>query len=145
MAGRGPGRRRDRRRAGERRRRRVGPALAGAAPALPHAHAPDRGAGRDRRVRPAGPPADPADADGGLLCDADLAVLAASPEAYDRYAAAIRREYAHVPEPQFRAGRARVLATLLARPTLYHHPALSTRWEQPARANLTRELTTPPP
>ncbi|WFE46172.1 metal-dependent phosphohydrolase [Verrucosispora sp. WMMD1129] len=83
----------------------------------------------------------PADADGALLCDADLAVLAASPPEYDRYAAAIRREYAHVPEPDYRAGRARVLSGLLALPSLYRIPALAARWTHPAHTNLTRELT----
>nr|WP_236647055.1 metal-dependent phosphohydrolase [Micromonospora acroterricola] len=84
----------------------------------------------------------PGDRDGALLCDADLAVLAAPPAAYDRYAAAIRREYAHVPEPAFRAGRAGVLTGLLALPALYRLPPLASRWEQPARANLRRELET---
>ncbi|MGN9766767.1 HD domain-containing protein [Micromonospora sp. SD12] len=88
----------------------------------------------------AGHAVDPGDADGSLLCDADLAILAAPPEAYDHYAAAIRREYAHVPEPAFRAGRARVLAGLLALPALFRLPPLARRWESPARANLTREL-----
>ncbi|MEV5763143.1 metal-dependent phosphohydrolase [Micromonospora sp. NPDC052213] len=90
----------------------------------------------------AGHAVDPGDADGALLCDADLAVLAAPPAAYDHYAAAIRREYAHVPDPAFRAGRARVLAGLLALPALFRLPPLATRWEARARANLTRELAT---
>lgn len=85
------------------------------------------------------PPDDP---DGALLCDADLAILAASPPAYDRYAAAVRREYAHVPDPAFRAGRAKVLECLLTLPTLYRLPEPHARWESPARANLTRELAT---
>ncbi|MDO3703842.1 metal-dependent phosphohydrolase [Micromonospora sp. C28SCA-DRY-2] len=88
----------------------------------------------------AGHAVDPADADGALLCDADLAVLAAPRPAYDRYAAAVRREYGHVPEPAFRAGRARVLAGLLALPALFRLPPLARRWEAVARANLTREL-----
>ncbi|GAA4570550.1 hypothetical protein GCM10023176_29390 [Micromonospora coerulea] len=82
------------------------------------------------------------DPDGALLCDADLAVLAGPPPAYDRYAAAVRREYAHVPDPDFRAGRARVLESLLALPRLYRLPTLYSRWETPARTNLTRELAT---
>ncbi|WP_433530099.1 HD domain-containing protein [Micromonospora sp. CA-263727] len=89
----------------------------------------------------AGHAVDPADADGALLCDADLAILAAPPPEYDRYAAAIRREYAHVPEPDYRTGRARVLTALLTLPALYRTPALATRWEPPARTNLTHELT----
>ncbi|MER7267108.1 metal-dependent phosphohydrolase [Micromonospora carbonacea] len=82
------------------------------------------------------------DRDGALLCDADLAVLAGPPEEYDRYAAAIRREYAHVPDGDFRRGRARVLRSLLSLPTLYRHPHLQTHWTPQAHANLTRELTT---
>ncbi|WP_428963355.1 HD domain-containing protein [Micromonospora fluostatini] len=82
----------------------------------------------------------PGDPDGALLCDADLAILAAPPPAYDRYAAAVRREYAHVPESAFRQGRARVLDGLLALPALYRLPEPADRWEPAARANLTREL-----
>ncbi|WP_346537932.1 metal-dependent phosphohydrolase [Micromonospora sp. DPT] len=82
------------------------------------------------------------DRDGALLCDADLAILAAPRQEYDAYAAAIRAEYAHVPEPDFRAGRARVLTALLALPALYRLPPLAARWTDPARANLTRELAT---
>ncbi|MFI9641675.1 metal-dependent phosphohydrolase [Micromonospora sp. NPDC051925] len=90
----------------------------------------------------------PGDRDGALLCDADLAILATPPEVYDVYAAAIRAEYAHVPEPDFRAGRAKVLDGLLALPTLFRLSPLADRWESPARANLGRELTAlrrPPP
>ncbi|MGV9216053.1 HD domain-containing protein [Micromonospora sp. RB23] len=82
------------------------------------------------------------DSDGALLCDADLAVLAGPPAAYDRYAAAIRREYAHVPDPAFRSGRASVLTGLLGLPALFRLPPLARRWEVPARDNLRRELAT---
>src|SRR5438046_554178 len=41
------------------------------------------------------------DRNGALLADADLAILASSPDGYDRYARAIRREYAHVPEDRY--------------------------------------------
>ncbi|MEW2141384.1 metal-dependent phosphohydrolase [Micromonospora vinacea] len=82
----------------------------------------------------------PGDRDGALLCDADLAVLAAPPARYERYAAAIRREYAHVPEPAFRAGRAAVLTGLLSLPALFRSPPLASRWEEPARDNVRREL-----
>ncbi|MBY8873064.1 metal-dependent phosphohydrolase [Micromonospora sp. PLK6-60] len=88
----------------------------------------------------AGHRVDPGDRDGALLCDADLAVLARPEPEYDGYAVAVRREYAHVPEPDFRAGRARVLTALLALPALYRLPPLAARWEARARANLTREL-----
>ncbi|MGW0436801.1 HD domain-containing protein [Micromonospora sp. NPDC003197] len=88
----------------------------------------------------AGHHADPADRNGALLCDADLAVLAQPSAEYDRYAAAVRREYAHVPDDLFRVGRAAVLRQLLDLPMLYRLPALADRWEESARVNLTREL-----
>jgi predicted metal-dependent HD superfamily phosphohydrolase len=90
----------------------------------------------------AGHAVDPTDANAALLCDADLGVLGGDPDAYDRYAAAIRREYAHVPAAAFRDGRGAVLRQLLLLPTLYRVPALAGRWERPARANLARELAT---
>jgi predicted metal-dependent HD superfamily phosphohydrolase len=84
------------------------------------------------------------DRDGGLLCDADLAVLAAKPRVYDAYARAVRREYAHVPDAAFRTGRAAVLRRLADLPALYRLPHLSgaqrRAWEERARANLRREL-----
>jgi predicted metal-dependent HD superfamily phosphohydrolase len=82
----------------------------------------------------------PGDSNGALLCDADLAILAADPADYDGYAAAIRREYAHVPDDAYRAGRAAVLRGLLDLPALYRLPALRAAWEAPARQNLNREL-----
>ncbi len=82
---------------------------------------------------------DPADRAGVLLCDADLAILAAPEPEYAAYTAAIRAEYSFVPDPAFRTGRAAVLRRLLALPTLFHtHPS----WEPQARANLTHELHT---
>jgi predicted metal-dependent HD superfamily phosphohydrolase len=51
----------------------------------------------------------PGDKDGSLLCDADLAILASPPEQYHSYVAAIREEYAAVPDDHFAAGRLRVL------------------------------------
>ena len=80
------------------------------------------------------------DPDGELLCDADLAVLASDEEAYASYTAAIRREYAHVPEDAFRDGRAQVLKALLELPSIYRLEPLRAAWEEKARANLSREL-----
>ncbi len=52
------------------------------------------------------------DREGELLCDADLAILAAPPEVYARYVAAVREEYAAVPEAAFLTGRLEVLEPL---------------------------------
>jgi predicted metal-dependent HD superfamily phosphohydrolase len=82
----------------------------------------------------------PSDRDGALLSDADLGILASGPAAYAAYAAAVREEYAHVPDAPFRNARAAVLRQLLALPELYRVPALREQWEDRARANLTTEL-----
>jgi predicted metal-dependent HD superfamily phosphohydrolase len=82
----------------------------------------------------------PGDRDGILLCDADLAVLAGEPDGYAAYTAAVRAEFAHVPDEAFRTGRAAVLRRLAALPSLYRVPALHERWEERARANLAAEL-----
>jgi predicted metal-dependent HD superfamily phosphohydrolase len=84
------------------------------------------------------PPA--GDRNGETLCDADLAILAAEPERYRRNTAAVRAEYAHVPDDAFRAGRARIISALLAAPALYRTPVGHRQWEQRARANLAAEL-----
>lgn len=81
------------------------------------------------------------DANGAVLCDADLAILAAAPEAYAAYAAAVREEYAFVPDEAFRVGRADVLTQLLALPRLFRTPHGEREWEAPARENLEAELT----
>ncbi|TMR98672.1 metal-dependent phosphohydrolase [Nonomuraea basaltis] len=78
------------------------------------------------------------DANGAVLCDADLAVLGGP--GYEAYAAAIRQEYAHVPGELFRKGRAEVLRRLLATPRLYRTARARELWEEPARANMTAEL-----
>ncbi len=83
----------------------------------------------------------PGDRNGEVLCDADLAVLAGSPADYRRYTDAVRAEYAHVPDDEFRAGRARILISLLAVPALFRTPAGRDRWEADARANVSAELT----
>lgn len=82
----------------------------------------------------------PGDANGAVLCDADLAILAAAPERYARYAAEVRAEYAAVPDDAFRAGRARILTDLLAHRYLFHTPEGRERFEQAARRNLRTEL-----
>lgn len=85
---------------------------------------------------------DPADddRDGRVLCDADLAILAAPPKAYAAYAAAVREEYAFVPDAAFRAGRAAVLRQLLDLPRLFRTPYGEREWEERARENLREEL-----
>lgn len=83
---------------------------------------------------------EPDDVNGELLCDADLAVLAGPPQEYARYAAAVRKEYAFVPDDRFRAGRADVLRQLLGMPQLFRTAYARERWERVARRNLETEM-----
>jgi predicted metal-dependent HD superfamily phosphohydrolase len=83
---------------------------------------------------------DDADANGCALSDADLGILAASRARYDEYVAAVRREYAHLDDAVFNAGRADVLRGLAAKPHLFHTAYARERWEAAARANIDREL-----
>jgi predicted metal-dependent HD superfamily phosphohydrolase len=82
----------------------------------------------------------PDDANGAVLCDADLAVLAGPPDAYAAYASAVREEYRHLSDEEFTAGRIAVLEHLLALPTLYRTPEAARQWTERAAANLTAEL-----
>jgi len=83
---------------------------------------------------------DEGDANGAVLCDADLRILAADPWRHAEYVHAVREEYAHVPEDDFRTGRAAVLRDLLSADRLYRTELAHGRWEERARANLAAEL-----
>jgi predicted metal-dependent HD superfamily phosphohydrolase len=82
----------------------------------------------------------PDDDAGALLCDADLSVLGGSQEAYARYVAAVREDYAHIPDAAFAAGRAAVVERLLALDPLFRTAAGRELWAAAARRNLTLEL-----
>ena len=86
---------------------------------------------------------DPAsdDANGAVLCDADLAVLAGPPDAYATYASAVRTEYGHLSDAEFTAGRIAVLEHLLGLPALYRTPQAARMWSERAAANITAELS----
>jgi predicted metal-dependent HD superfamily phosphohydrolase len=84
--------------------------------------------------------AGPADAETAVLLDADLAILGAAEVRYRRYAADIRREYAHVPDDAYRHGRAAVLRAFLARERIYRTEVMFAEGEAAARRNLADEL-----
>lgn len=79
--------------------------------------------------------------DAGWFLDADLAILAAEPDAYSEYAMAVRQEYSQFSDKAFRAGRMRFLKTILDAPLLYRTDILRERFEAPARKNLQNELS----
>ena len=82
----------------------------------------------------------PDDRNGELLADADLAILGSDSAVYTTYAEQVRAEYAFVPEPDFRTGRAAILRRFLQRPIIYHVPDLRQRCEDQARTNIRAEI-----
>jgi len=74
------------------------------------------------------------------LLDADLAIFASPGSRYREYASSVRREYAHVSDTDFAAGRAAILRGYLAQPTIYRTDAAHRLWEDRARANLIGEV-----
>lgn len=75
-----------------------------------------------------------------LLLDADLSIFASPPHRYEEYATAVRAEYAHVPDADFAAGRARILSAYLAQPAIYRTATARQLWEPRARANVAKEI-----
>jgi predicted metal-dependent HD superfamily phosphohydrolase len=82
----------------------------------------------------------PDDRLGAILISIDLSILGAEPSRYDAYAAAIRQEFIHVPDPDYRAGRARVLSQFAARPVIFPDAGFAATFDRQARENLAREL-----
>ena len=74
------------------------------------------------------------------LHDADLAILGAAEARYTRYAADIRKEYAWVPEADYRAGRRAVLEAFLSRPRIYRTEVMCAEGEEAARRNMAAEV-----
>ncbi|WP_026547951.1 DUF4031 domain-containing protein [Paenarthrobacter nicotinovorans] len=77
---------------------------------------------------------------GALLCDADLSVLGGDQQAYARYLAAVREDYAHVSDDDFAKGRAAVVRHLLNLEPLFHGERAKGLWLDAARRNLAAEL-----
>ena len=80
------------------------------------------------------------DPDTRLLLDIDLAILGSATARFDEYEQQVRREYAHVPDDDWRAGRAKVLQSFLARPRIYATDAYRDALEARARENLARSI-----
>ena len=79
--------------------------------------------------------------DAAYLLDMDLSILGSSWSEYEHYAHAVRQEYAHVSDDDYRVGRMAVLKELLAHPTLYLTDYYYERLEKQARKNIEHEIT----
>ncbi len=79
-------------------------------------------------------------ADASLLLDLDNAVLGEPPARFAAYEAANRREYAHLPEDRYRAGRIAALQMLLWRDRIFHTDRFWLEREKQARRNITQAL-----
>ncbi|KIU44071.1 MULTISPECIES: phosphohydrolase [Bradyrhizobium] len=82
----------------------------------------------------------PGDRLGAILISIDLSILGAEPARYDAYAAAIRQEFIHVGDADYRAGRGRVLRHFAARPVIFPDAGFAATYDGRARDNLAREL-----
>ncbi|MFC4311265.1 N-methyl-D-aspartate receptor NMDAR2C subunit [Steroidobacter flavus] len=78
--------------------------------------------------------------DSKLLVDVDLSILGVDEAAYATFEKQVREEYRWVPGPLFRSKRAEILESFLARPTLYSTSPFRTKYEAPARRNLTSAI-----
>lgn len=79
--------------------------------------------------------------DQALFVDIDLGILGTSKAIFERYDAAIRREYGWVPETQYREGRKKVLASFLVRDKIYQTETLRHECEAIARENIERKIS----
>lgn len=82
----------------------------------------------------------PSTNDGKFIVDIDLSIFGKSPEEFEEYGRNIRKEYSHVPEDQFRAGRSAILQKFLARKQIYFTEHFRDKYESQARANLERSI-----
>ena len=78
--------------------------------------------------------------DAALICDIDLSILGRPAAEYGAYAAAIRLEYAWVPQARYAEARSRVLHGFLDRPALFTHAEFQQRFGGQARVNLSWEI-----
>ncbi|KAJ7054171.1 hypothetical protein C8F01DRAFT_995711 [Mycena amicta] len=77
--------------------------------------------------------------DAAMFLDLDMGILAAAPAVYAKYAHAIRTEYSHYADADYRAGRAKVLQNFLARDRIFIGEGTE-KLESRARDNVRGEI-----
>ena len=81
-----------------------------------------------------------AHSDTNVLLDLDLSILGKSRKEYDKYSAAIRKEYKIYPDFMYRKGRKKVLKHMLEKSSIYKTDFFKDLYELQARENLQFEL-----
>jgi predicted metal-dependent HD superfamily phosphohydrolase len=82
----------------------------------------------------------PKSSDALFMADIDLSSIGLPQEEYARVEDKIRKEYATIPEEQFKKGRADILRRFLDRPSIYYTAFFSEKYEAQARRNIERAL-----
>lgn len=84
------------------------------------------------------------DTDAQFFMDADMSILGADKETYDRYAKNIKEEYAEqhsgITPDVFKRGRKSILEGFLKRSRIFLTDTMHDRYEQRARGNIGREI-----
>jgi len=75
-----------------------------------------------------------------FFADADLAILGKSPEEYQSYASAVRKEYKIYPDFVYNPGRSKVLESFLAKNRIYQTDFFYNQYEEKSRINISHEL-----
>lgn len=75
-----------------------------------------------------------------MIIDADLAILGKPAAEYDIYEKAIRKEYAHVPDADFRNGRSAVLSSFLEKPAIYSLEFFLAKYQDQAMENIQKAI-----
>lgn len=75
-----------------------------------------------------------------IMADCDLAILGAPPAVFKKYDEDIRKEYAHVPAPLYKTGRAKVMAGFAAQERLFKTQAFAQAFGAQAKSNLAQAL-----
>jgi predicted metal-dependent HD superfamily phosphohydrolase len=84
---------------------------------------------------------EPTDRPSKIVADVDLAILGESPEIYEHYEQAVRKEYAMFHDYAYNRGRRQVLLDFYNRPKIFHtQEMINFGYEDRARINLARVL-----
>jgi predicted metal-dependent HD superfamily phosphohydrolase len=75
-----------------------------------------------------------------LFLDADMAIIGASEDVYERYTDKIKNEFTNVPSILYQQGRKRFIQNTLKAERIYQSDYFFDRYERQARLNLYNEL-----